>query len=58
MPIASKGKGKRSGARKLYFNLFAQIKSNNDIIYLSIYDKSDKETISDKEIKKALSEIS
>ncbi len=58
MPIASKGKGKSSGARIIYFNLFAQIKSNNDIIYLSIYDKSDKETISDKEIKKALSEIS
>jgi len=45
--IASKGKGKRGGARVITFLI-----SEHKIIYLlSIYDKSEKDTISDKEIR-------
>lgn len=56
MKITSKGKGKSSGARVIYFNLFAQ-KEADKVVLISIYDKSEKETINDKEIKRALKTI-
>lgn len=56
MKITSKGKGKSGGARVIYFNLFAQSDSDK-VVLISIYDKSEKETVSDKEIKKALKAI-
>lgn len=53
IPIASKGKGKSGGARVITWIL--QIEK---IVYLvSIYDKSEKENISDKELEKAIKEI-
>lgn len=46
LAIASKGKGKSSGARLITHVIFKQ-----DTLYLlSIYDKSDLENLSDKEI--------
>lgn len=56
MKIASKGKGKSGGARIIYFNLFAQ-RNVDKIVLISIYDKSDMESISEKEIKRALKMI-
>jgi mRNA-degrading endonuclease RelE of RelBE toxin-antitoxin system len=46
MAITSKGKGKSGGARIItHFQVI-----NNTIFLLSIYDKSDKESITDKEL--------
>jgi hypothetical protein len=50
MAIASKGKGKRGGARIITY----VVVDNEKVYLLSIYDKSDKETISDKEIQQLL----
>jgi mRNA-degrading endonuclease RelE of RelBE toxin-antitoxin system len=53
MPITSKGKGKSGGAR-----VITHIKIVDTVIYLlSVYDKSDKENISDNEIKQLLKDI-
>jgi mRNA-degrading endonuclease RelE of RelBE toxin-antitoxin system len=52
--IASKGKGKSGGAR-----LITNIVINDSTVYLlSIYDKSDKENITDKELNELLKKIS
>jgi mRNA-degrading endonuclease RelE of RelBE toxin-antitoxin system len=46
MSISSKGKGKRSGSR-----VITCVKIKNETIYLiSIYDKSDRESIDDKKL--------
>ncbi len=51
--IKSKGKGKSGGGRLVTF-----IKIQNERIYLlSIYDKSDQETISDQDLKYLLNEL-
>jgi mRNA-degrading endonuclease RelE of RelBE toxin-antitoxin system len=48
LTITSKGKGKSGGAR-----IISYIKITNTTVYLaSIYDKSEKSTITDKELKK------
>ena len=53
LAIASKGKGKSGGARVIT-NIFVSA----EIIYLlSIYDKSEKENLTEKELQKLLSEI-
>ena len=50
--IASKGKGKSSGARVITY-----LKTEGENIYLlSIYDKSEKDTISDNDIQKILND--
>jgi mRNA-degrading endonuclease RelE of RelBE toxin-antitoxin system len=46
LAIASKGKGKSGGARVISYFKISEI----DVHLLSIYDKSDKENISDKEL--------
>jgi hypothetical protein len=47
MAITSKGKGKSGGAR-----IITCVKiQNNSIYFLTIYDKSDQSTITDKELK-------
>ena len=52
--ITSKGKGKSGGARIITF-----VKISQTTVYLlSIYDKSDKENISDKELIELLQSIS
>jgi len=53
LAISSKGKGKSGGARVITYCITA----DKTIYLLSIYDKSEKETISDKELKKLLSHI-
>jgi hypothetical protein len=51
--IASKGKGKSGGARAI-----THIVINDDIVYLlTIYDKADRETITDKEINELLDQL-
>ena len=51
MAIASKGKGKRGGARVITFeaDIIAET-YNGELILLSVYDKSEQSTISDQEI--------
>jgi mRNA-degrading endonuclease RelE of RelBE toxin-antitoxin system len=57
MAIKSKSKGKRGGARVIYFNVFAQRRGKNEIVLLSIYDKSNQENITDKQIRDALKSV-
>ena len=53
MAIASKGKGKSGGARVITFTADVIIHScDGELLLLSIYDKSEQSTISDKEIKR------
>ena len=51
--IKSKGKGKSGGARVISYVYIC----DKQIFLMSVYDKSQKENISDKEIKKLLKEI-
>jgi hypothetical protein len=53
LAIASKGKGRSGGARVI---TYVQI-INNAVFLISIYDKSEKNTISNKEINELLSLI-
>ena len=53
MAIASKGKGKRGGARVMSY-----VKIVNETVYLfSIYSKGEKDDISDEEIQKLIKDI-
>ena len=53
MAIASKGKGKSGGARVITYTADVIIHTRNgELVLLSVYDKSDQSTISDKEIKR------
>ncbi|EQA35561.1 plasmid stabilization system protein, RelE/ParE family [Leptospira inadai serovar Lyme str. 10] len=53
IPIASKGKGKSGGARVIYFVILAK----EVVFLLSIYDKAEKESISDSELEGFLKKI-
>ncbi|WP_061224041.1 type II toxin-antitoxin system RelE/ParE family toxin [Leptospira weilii] len=53
IPIASKGKGKSGGARVISCVFLI----DKIVSLLSIYDKSEKENISDKELEKAIRDI-
>ncbi len=53
MAISSKGKGKSGGARIITYVYITR----QTVYLLSIYDKSDKESISEKELKQLLSFI-
>jgi hypothetical protein len=53
LSIASKGKGKSGGARVIT-HIFVQ---NKTVFLLSIYDKSEREDISDAEIKALLKNL-
>lgn len=53
LSIGSKGKGKSGGARVITY-LYVQ---NETLYLLSIYDKSDKDTLTDKELKELLSSL-
>ena len=50
LSVASKGKGKSGGARVITFLLI----KDHTVYLLSIYDKSEKDSISDKELKALL----
>ena len=53
MAITSKGKGKSGGSRVItHWHI-----SQTTVYLLSIYDKSEKESISDKELKELLNHI-
>jgi mRNA-degrading endonuclease RelE of RelBE toxin-antitoxin system len=54
LAIASKGKGKRGGTRVITY-VFVD---NKKVFLLSIYDKGEQETISDKEIQNLLTKLS
>lgn len=49
MSIASKGKGKSGGARVITYTILIA-ETDTDIKLLTIYDKSDRESITDKEL--------
>ena len=53
MSIASKGKGKRGGARVVINIIFTE----NTVYLLAIYDKSEKENLTDAELKDLLTQI-
>ena len=53
MAVKSKGKGKSGGMRVITFNVI----TDTEITLLTVYDKSEKESISDKEIKMLLESI-
>ena len=53
MAITSKGKGKSGGARVIIYLLF----SIKKVYLLSIYDKSEKDIILEKELKELLNQI-
>ena len=58
MAIASKGKGKSGGARVITYAADIIVhQQEGELILLSIYDKSNQSTISDKEIKRLKSLI-
>jgi len=54
LSIASKGKGKSGGARIITHIVI----SDTTVYLLSIFDKSEKENLTDKELKELLSSIS
>lgn len=53
MQISSKGKGKRGGARVITFKVF-QKDDEIEIRLLDIYDKSECDTLTDKELKELM----
>lgn len=53
MAITSKGKGKSGGARVITVTAIVSVDETN-VTLLTIYDKSDRETIKDSELKKIL----
>ncbi|MES2428436.1 MAG: type II toxin-antitoxin system RelE/ParE family toxin [Bacteroidota bacterium] len=54
LSISSKGKGKSGGARVITYALIKE----QTVFLLTIYDKSEKENINDKELKDLLSQLS
>lgn len=57
MSIASKGKGKRGGARVITFNLVQHEDETIEITLLTIYDKGEISSVTDKYIKWLISLI-
>lgn len=53
MAITSKGKGKSGGARVITVTAIVSVDETN-VTLLTIYDKSDRETIKDSELKNIL----
>ena len=56
MAVKSKGKGKSGGVRVITFNVIIN-ETDAKITLLTVYDKSEQETISDKEIRILLRSI-
>jgi len=57
MSVASKARGKSGGVRVISYVDVVISEENGDIYLLSIYDKSEQSTITDKKIKELLDEI-
>ncbi|MBO7606938.1 MAG: addiction module toxin RelE [Paludibacteraceae bacterium] len=49
MNITCKKRGKSGGARVIYVNLFERV-LNDELVLIAIYDKSERSTMTDKEI--------
>ncbi len=56
LAITSKGKGKSGGARVITYNCIINL-SVNKIVLVTVYDKSEKESINEKEINEAFKTI-
>ena len=56
MAIASKGKGKSGGARVITLN-YLHDELDGKIVLVTVYDKSDRSSITDKEIRQALNGV-
>lgn len=56
MSIADKGRGKSHGARVIIHSAIISIDKGR-IVLLTIYDKAEQESISDKELKELLAEL-
>lgn len=56
MAVKNNGKGKSGGMRVITFNVIID-RTDTEITLLSMYDKYEKESISDKEIKMLLESI-
>lgn len=57
MAIKSKGRGKSGGARVItYVDVIVEIEEGT-VVLLALYDKSDRETISDAEIRDLMAEV-
>jgi len=54
LAVSSKGKGKRGGARVITCFVIA----NETVYLLAIFDKSDKENLTDRELNKLLEQVS
>jgi len=58
LAVRSKGQGKRGGMRVITYVLLQLAPDNNDVVYLaSLYDKSDRDTVSDAELKALVASI-
>lgn len=56
MSITAKGKGKSGGAHVITYTAIASVKDKR-ITLLTIYDKSEQATLSDKELRELISEL-
>ncbi|MBR3783275.1 MAG: type II toxin-antitoxin system RelE/ParE family toxin [Bacteroidales bacterium] len=50
MAITSKGKGKSGGARVITYNVVTQVRDDGRVLLVTIYDKSERDSITKREI--------
>lgn len=50
MAITSKGKGKSGGARVITYNVVTQVRNDGRVLLVTIYDKSERDSITKREI--------
>ena len=50
MTITSKGKGKSGGARVITYNVVTQMRDDGRVLLVTIYDKSERDSITKREI--------
>jgi hypothetical protein len=56
LAVQSKGKGKRGGLRMIVYDIYLK-EEIDTVIMVDIYDKSEQESLSDKDIRSALQEF-
>ena len=54
MAITSKGKGKSGGARVITYNVLTQVRDDGQVLLVTIYDKSERDSIAKREITNVL----
>ena len=54
MAITSKGKGKSGGARVITYNVVTQVRDDGQVLLVTIYDKSERDSITKREISNIL----